>query len=189
MFSKMTHQNTLLTESTMLLIVDVQEGFRDAIGNFSVIAANIARAVAGFQLLGLPIMVTEQYPKGLGPTAEEIRYSLPDEFEIIEKITFSSFGSADVRMQLEKLDRKQVVLCGIETHVCVNQTAHDLLANGYGVHLLTDCVGSRFEQDKAAGLAKMGVSGVVPSSVEMSFFELMVDARHEKFKEIQALIK
>ena len=185
----MTHENTLRTENTLLLIVDVQEGFRDAIGNFSVIAANIARAVAGFQLLGLPIIVTEQYPKGLGPTAEEIRYSLPDEFDVIEKITFSSFGSADVRVQLEKLGKKQIVLCGIETHVCVNQTAHDLLSNGYTVHLLTDCVGSRFEHDKAAGLAKMSFSGVVPSSIEMAFFELMVDAKHEKFKEIQALIK
>jgi len=185
----MNHKHTLRIEDTMLLIVDVQEGFRDAMGNFPVLAANIARAVAGAQLLGVPIFVTEQYPKGLGPTAEEIRYSLPDDLEPIEKLEFSSFGSADFRQRLEKLGTKQVILCGIETHICVNQTAHDPIANGYHVHLLTDCVGSRFDHDKAAGLAKMNAAGVIPSSVELAMFELMVNARHEKFKEMQALVK
>lgn len=185
----MIHNHTLRIEDAALLIVDVQEAFRDAIGNFAVIAANIARAATGAQLLGLPIIVTEQYPKGLGPTAEEIRYSLPEHLEAIEKSAFSAFGSADFRQRLESLSRKQVLLCGIETHICVNQTAHDLIANGYDVHLLTDCVGSRFDHDKAAGLAKMNAAGVVPSSVELALFELMVDSRHEKFKEMQALVK
>ena len=185
----MIHQHTLRAEEAVLLIVDVQEAFRDAIGNFSVIAANIARAAAGFQLLDLPIVVTEQYPKGLGPTAEEIRYSLPDDLEPIEKSAFSAFGSAAFRQRVESLNRKQIVLCGIETHICVNQTALDLVANGYDVHLLTDCVGSRFEHDKAAGLEKMNAAGVVPSSVELALFEMMVDSKHEKFKELQALVK
>lgn len=185
----MPHQNTLKLGNTVLLVVDVQEAFRDPIGNFAVIASNIARAVSGFEILGLPITLTEQYPKGLGPTAEEIRFSLPDEFEPIEKMTFSAFGSADVRIRLESSGAKQVLLCGVETHVCINQTAHDLLAAGYDVHLLTDCVGSRFDHDKLAGLEKMRSAGVVSSSVEMALFELMGDASHEKFKEIQALIK
>lgn len=185
----MPHQNTLQSENTVLLIVDVQEAFRDPIGNFAVIAANIARAVRGFDILGLSIIVTEQYPKGLGPTAEEIRFSLPDEFEPFEKMTFSAFGSPDVRIKLEGTGAKQIVLCGVETHVCINQSAHDFVAAGYDVHLLTDCVGSRFESDKIAGLEKMRSSGVITSSVEMALFELMGDAGHEKFKEIQALIK
>lgn len=185
----MSHENTLSSENSVLLIVDVQEAFRDAIGNFSTIASNIARAVSGFDMLGLPVIVTEQYPKGLGPTAEEIRFSLADKFEPIEKTAFSAFGSADVRIKLEDLGAKQIVLCGVETHVCVNQTAHDLLANEYHVHLLTDCVGSRFDYDKAAGLEKMRSSGVVVSSVEMALFEIMRDSKHEKFKEVQALIK
>lgn len=177
------------SEDVILLVVDVQEAFRDPIGNFAVVASNIARAVSGFNILGLPIVLTEQYPKGLGPTAEEIRFSLPEDFEPIEKMTFSAFGSADVRIKLEDAGAKQVVLCGVETHVCINQTAHDLIAAGYDVHLLTDCVGSRFDHDKAAGLEKMKAAGVVPSSVEMALFELMGNAGHEKFKEIQALIK
>ena len=185
----MAHENTLSDEGSVLLIVDMQEAFRDAIGNFATIAANIARAASGFAMLGRPVIVTEQYPKGLGPTAEEIRYSLPDGLEPIEKTAFSAFGAADVRIDLENLGAKQIVLCGIETHVCVNQSAHDLLKNGYAVHLLSDCVGSRFEHDKLAGLEKMRSSGVVFSSVEMALFELMRDAKHEKFKEVQALIK
>lgn len=176
-------------EACVLLVVDVQEAFRDAIGNFATIASNIARAVSGFEMLGLPVLVTEQYPKGLGPTAEEIRFSLADNFDPIEKTAFSAFGAAEVRIRLEQVGAKQIVLCGVETHVCVNQTAHDLLKNGYFVHLLTDCVGSRFDHDKAAGLEKMQSSGVVFSSVEMALFEIMADANHEKFKEIQALIK
>ncbi|MEK7855337.1 MAG: isochorismatase family protein [Acidobacteriota bacterium] len=185
----MPHPNTLENGNTVLLIVDVQEAFRDPIGNFAIIASNIARAATGFGMLRVPVIVTEQYPKGLGPTAEEIRFSLPEEFHAFEKTTFSAFGSADVRIKLEHLGTKQVVLCGVETHVCVNQTAHELMHAGYEVHLLTDCVGSRFDHDKEAGLAKMKASGVIPSSVELALFELLGDAGHEKFKEIQAVIK
>ncbi len=185
----MPNENTLSNENAVLLIVDVQEAFRDVIGNFAVIASNIARAAQGFSIMDVPIIVTEQYPKGLGPTAEEIRYSLAKGFEPIEKTAFSAFGAAETRIKLESLERSQIVLCGIETHICVNQTAHDLLQNGYQVHLLTDCVGSRFEHDKAAGLEKMRGSGVAASSIEMALFEMMGDARHGKFKEIQQLIK
>ncbi|MGD9562568.1 MAG: hydrolase [Pyrinomonadaceae bacterium] len=185
----MYHENTLSNEDSVLLIVDVQEAFRDAIGNFAMIASNIARAASGFDLLGLPVIVTEQYPKGLGPTAEEIKVSLAEKFEPIEKTAFSAFGSADVRIKLEELAQRQIVLCGIETHVCVNQTAHDLLANGYAVHLLSDCVGSRYEHDRLAGLEKMRSSGAVTSSVEMALFEIMRDSKHAKFRQVQALIK
>ena len=184
----MPHENTI-SDNCVLLIVDVQEAFRDVIGNFSQVATGIARVAAGFQMLGLPVIVTEQYPKGLGPTAEEIRYSLPDAPEPFEKSEFSAFGSAEVRIKLENLGARQVLLCGVETHVCVNQTAHDLIHSGYAVHLLRDCVGSRFNHDKKAGLAKMRAAGVIPSSVELALFEIMRDSKHEKFKEIQALIK
>jgi nicotinamidase-related amidase len=184
----MPHEN-ILDDGAVLLIVDVQEAFRDVVGNFSVIASNISRAATGFEMLGLPVLMTEQYPKGLGPTAEEIRFALADRVEPIEKTEFSSFGSAEVRIRLEGFSARQIVLCGLETHVCVNQTAHDLIHAGYSVHLLSDCVGSRFEHDKLAGLEKMKTSGVITSSVEMALFELMRDAKHEKFKEIQALIK
>lgn len=171
------------------MVVDLQEAFRDPIGGFPTIASRTAAAVAGFGLLGVPVIVTEQYPQGLGPTAEEIRFSLPEGYVPIEKSSFSAFSAVGVREKLESLHTVDVVLCGIETHVCVNQTALELVDAGYGVHLLTDCVGSRFEHDKLAGLQRMAAAGVVSSSVEMALFELMRASNHANFKEVQALIK
>lgn len=183
------HNNTLDIDNCVLVVVDVQEAFRKAIPDFGEVVARIAIAVRGFQILGRPILATEQYPKGLGRTVEELLFALPDDATIIEKSTFSSYGDEGFVTELEKFESKQVVLCGIEAHVCVNQTAHDLLEAGYQVHLLTDCVTSRYEHDEEAGIRKILSSGAVSSSMEMALFEMMRDSRHEKFKEIQALIK
>ncbi len=185
----MPHSNQLDIQKSALVVVDIQEAFRSAVPDFAVIVSRASVAVRGFQILDVPVFVTEQYPKGLGHTAEEIQMVLPDDFQIIEKTAFSSCGAEPFTQNLKKLGIEQVVLCGLETHVCVNQTAHDLLTAGYQVHLLTDCVCSRFEHDKVAGLAKMRSSGVISSSIEMALFELMRDAKHEKFKEIQSLIR
>ena len=183
----MAHPRILESAKTTLVVIDVQEAFRSVIGDFALIASRIPLAVRGFAALDLPIVVTEQYPKGLGRTAEEIGLSLPDGNEPVEKNTFSSCGASAF---MEKLSgAEQIVVCGLETHVCVNQTVHDLLDRGFQVHVLTDCVGSRFEHDKQAGLAKMTASGAVPSSVEMALFELMRGSTHEKFKEVQSIIK
>lgn len=172
-------------DDCIFVIVDVQEAFRSAIPDFALIASRIALAGRAFSVLDVPISVTEQYPKGLGRTAEEIVLSLPDGTEYIEKSTFSALGS---EVFAEKL-KSQVILCGVETHVCVMQTALDLIEQGIDVHLLTDCVASRFEHDKQAGLARMASARVVSSSIEMALFEMMKDSKHEKFKEIQSLIK
>ncbi len=185
----MTHRNVLKKEKTVLIAIDMQEAFRQTIGEFGVIAARIARAISGFQILGAPVIVTEQYPKGLGRTATEILSVLPEDFEIIEKTAFSSCGAKYFLDRLEALGAKQIVLCGIEAHICVNQTAHDLLEKGFEVHLLQDSVGARFEYNRLAALRKMEMNGVVPSSVEMALFELMRDSKNEHFKEIQKLIK
>ena len=173
----------------VLVVIDVQEAFRNEIPEFANIVMRISTVVNGFQILGVSILVTEQYPKGLGRTAEEIALSLPDDTERFEKTAFTACGSEAFNKRLDELDVSQVVLCGVETHVCVSQTAHDLLDAGFEVHVLTDCVASRFESDREAGLSKMYGSGADPSSVEMALFELMRDSSHEKFKEIQALIK
>ncbi len=183
------HPKILDKTKTALVVIDMQEAFRASIGEFSVIAARIATAVSGFQVLEVPVIVTEQYPKGLGRTAAEILAALPAQFEVIEKTAFSSCGAQAFLDKLEETSAKQIVVCGIETHICVNQTAHDLLQKGFEVHVLQDCVASRFEYNKFAGLRKMQMNGVVPSSIEMSLFELMRDSRHEQFKAIQKLIK
>ncbi len=183
-FRKMLNFN-----QTALVIVDVQEAFRSAISDFPQIAARCALAVRGFQILGLPVIVTEQYPKGLGRTAEEILFSLAPEFEFDEKTRFSSCGSTAFLEKLQHHGTKQVLLAGLETHICVNQTAHDLIEKGCEVHLLQDCVASRFAVDKQTALQKLQMHGVIPATVEMALFELMRDSKHEKFKEIQSLIK
>lgn len=185
----MPHPKILDISKTALVVVDVQEAFRSVIGDFALIVSRIAMAVRGFRILEVPVIVTEQYPKGLGRTAEEILLTLPDDFEFVEKTAFSSCGANAFTNQLKEMNSRQIVLCGFEAHVCVNQTAHDLLDQGFDVHLLTDCIGSRYEHDKEAGLRKMRSSGTVESSFEMALFELMRDSKHEKFKELQALIK
>lgn len=183
------HPKILDSSKTVLVVIDVQEAFRSVVNDFALIASNIAIAVRGFQILDVPVIVTEQYPKGLGRTAEEILLAFTDEPEVIEKTAFSACGEIEFVEKLRSLNASQIVLCGVETHVCVSQTAHDLLDLGFKVHLLEDSISSRYEHDKKAGLAKMYSSGVVPSSFEMALFELMRDSGHEKFKEIQALIK
>ena len=184
-----SHPNLLDASKAALLVIDIQEGFRNIIPDFAVLASRASTAVTGFQMLGLPVLVTEQYPKGLGRTAEEIQLALPDGFEVYEKTAFSSCGASQLVEKLESLKVEQVIICGLETHVCVNQTAHDLLERGFAVHILCDCVSSRFEYNRLAGLAKMSRSGVVESSIEMAFFELMGDAKHDRFMQVQALIK
>lgn len=185
----MSHKNILRTDDTLLLVVDFQEAFRSSITDFSVIGSRIATAVTGCGLLGVPVFVTEQYPKGLGPTAEEVSMSLSDDTPIFEKTRFSAFGAEGLADRLTELGKTNILLCGLETHICINQTAHDLLENAYTVYLLTDCIGSRFDTDRQTGIAKMARSGVVTSTVEMMLFEMMLDAKHPHFKEIQQLIK
>jgi len=125
----MQHQNTLALTQSALTVIDMQEAFRTKIPDFAEVTARIATMVTAAKLLNLPIIVTEQYPKGLGHTAQEILDALPDSIEIIEKTTFSSCGVTPFRSQLNELGAKQILVCGIEAHICVNQTVHDLLAN------------------------------------------------------------
>jgi nicotinamidase-related amidase len=185
----MRHENTLDAAETALVIIDMQEAFRTSISDFAETAVRVALMAHAAQLLRVPIVVTEQYPKGLGRTAGEIRAVLPDALEPIEKTAFSSCGADEFVAALEHARARQVLVCGIEAHVCVNQTTHDLLARGYKVHLLTECITARSAHNRQAGLAKMQQSGALPSSIEMSLFELMRDAAHEQFKAVQKLIK
>jgi nicotinamidase-related amidase len=185
----MLHQNILESGRSALVIIDMQDAFRMKIADFTEVAARIAVMVQAARLLDLPILVTEQYPKGLGHTAQEILSALPDSVQIIEKTTFSSCGVEHFQSQLERASPRHVLVCGIEAHICVNQTAHDLLARGFKVHLLNDCITSRDPGNKQTALEKMQMSGAIPSSMEMALFELMRDARHEQFRAIQGLIK
>jgi len=185
----MQHPNILELSRSALLIIDVQEAFRTSIKNFEKLAARIAIATQGAQLLNLPIIVTEQYPKGLGHTAAEITEVLPVGTHVLEKTSFSSCGAQQFFPKLQEHETKHVIVAGMEAHICVNQTVHDLLAAGLHVHLLTDCITSRRKSDRKTGLMKMQASGAILSSVEMALFELIRDSRHEQFKAVQGLIK
>ena len=185
----MLHENTLDAARAALVVIDMQESFRAVMPDFGEVAERIAVAVRGAHLLNVPVVVTEQYPTGLGRTAAEIAAALAPGSEPIEKTAFSSCGAQEFVARLERAGAQQILVCGIEAHICVNQTTHDLLARGLQVHLLTDCITSRAPRDREAGLSKMRRSGALPSAVELALFELLRDARHEQFKAVQKLIK
>jgi nicotinamidase-related amidase len=170
-----------------LTVIDVQEAFRPAVLDFDRVAANVAVLVQGARVLGLPVVVTEQYPKGLGQTVPEVACYLED-VQRLEKTSFSAVAADGFPEALEDV-RDQVLLCGIEAHVCVNQTAEDLLAAGREVHVAGDAVTSRTGENRALGLHKMEHSGAVLTSVETALFELLREAGTPEFKEIQRLIK
>lgn len=185
----MQHRNTLDLQHAALVIIDMQEAFRSKISDFAETSARIALVAHAAQLLKLPIIITEQYPRGLGHTAGEIRAVLPSRLEAIEKTAFSACGAQTFLNELERTRARQIIVCGIEAHICVSQTTHDLLSRGLSVHLLTDCITARAANNKQIALAKMQMSGAIPSSTEMALFELIRDAKHEQFKAIQNLIK
>ena len=185
----MAHENILSLEDAALLVIDMQEAFRNKISDFSETAARIALVSHAVQLLDVPIIVTEQYSKGLGETANEIRAVLPPTAKTIEKTAFSSCGAQSFESELIELRALNIMVCGIEAHICVNQTVHDLLAGGYRVHFLTDCITARTQQNKDVAFMKMQQSGALPTTIEMALFELLRDATHAQFKTIQNLIK
>lgn len=182
------HPNVLEAQTACLLVVDVQERFRQVMGGFDALVQGCVRLTRAFNILGLPVVVTEQYPKGLGHTVDELREVLGN-VEAIEKSTFSSCGCAEVPERIAELGARQILLCGIEAHVCVNQTVHDLLHRELSVHLAVDAVASRKTSDRDVALRKMEGAGAILTSVEMAAFELLVDSKHPRFKEVQALFK
>jgi nicotinamidase-related amidase len=171
-------------ERAALLVIDVQEGFRKAMPGFDQIAAATATMVRGAEAIGLPVVVTEQYPKGLGATIEEVARYLPEGTQPIDKTVFSAAAAEGFDLG----DRDQAIICGIETHVCVNQTVLDLLDRGIEVHVVSDAVGSRSEANRKLGLGKAERSGAWLSSVETALFELLGDADSDQFKSVQSLV-
>ena len=171
------------------MVVDIQERFRSVVADASTLIGVSVRLVRTCRALEIPIIVTEQYPKGLGATVEELRDALGADTAAYEKTCFSSCGSDDVSARLVELRAKQVLVCGIEAHVCVSQTVHDLLQRGLSVHVAVDGVTSRKAHDREVALARMERAGAVLTTSEAAAFELLEDARHPKFKEVQALYK
>jgi nicotinamidase-related amidase len=170
-------------ERAALVVIDVQEAFRQAVGEFDTVARNAGVLVQGARELGLPVVVTEQYPRGLGETVPEVAEHL-DGVERHAKTVFSAARAQG----FDLAGREQALVCGIEAHVCVEQTVQDLLDRGIEVHVAADAVSSRTALNRRLGLEKMERSGAWVTSTEMALFELLGEAGTPEFKAIQKLV-
>ncbi len=178
----------LKLDDTALVVIDVQGKLAQLTHNRTELFKNLRLMIQGAQVLRIPILWTEQYPKGLGPTVAEVSELLPA-IQPIGKNAFSCCGERAFMATLEPLGRRQILLTGIETHVCVHQTAMDLLEAGYEVQVIADAVSSRTAENRHIGLEKMRDAGVVITSTETALFELIKVAEGPQFKQISKLVK
>ncbi|MEN8126862.1 MAG: hydrolase [Planctomycetota bacterium] len=178
----------LTAENTCLVIVDIQEKLLGVMANPEQVVKNTAVLIQIAKALDIPIFWCQQVPKALGPTVEELT-SLLDGVEPIDKSTFSCCREEAFMKKIDGLEPQTAILCGIESHVCVFQTAMDLIQHGLYVQVVSDATSSRTEENKAIGINRMAKEGAVITSTEMLLFELLRDAKHPKFRELAKLIK
>lgn len=170
---------------TGLLVIDVQTKLMDKMAQREAVVANVARLIEGARILGILVQATEQYPKGIGPTVPELAERLPPR---PEKLTFSCCGLPVVSEQFCARSVQKILLAGIETHVCVQQTALDLLAQGFRVYVAADAVASRKELDRELSLRRLERAGVVLTTTEAALFEWTERAGTPEFKQISRLV-
>lgn len=178
----------LSQEDSVLMVIDMQGNLYESMQEKQFLLDNVRKLIRGVQVFGIPVIVTEQIPEKLGPTIEPVTSLLPDAPRVA-KSDFSCCGEEKIMKSLKAVERRQVLLCGIETHVCVYQTAVDLLGFGYDVHLVADAVSSRTALNREIGIEKMRDEGARLASTEMVLFELIRTADDPKFKEIFRIVK
>jgi nicotinamidase-related amidase len=178
----------LLSGNTLLVLVDVQERLYPVMYDKMRLLENTLKLVQGAVALGVPLIVTEQYPRGLGTTLPELKSLIPD-FEPLEKMSFSCCGETVFSDSLSAGGRRQVLVAGIEAHVCVYQTSIDLLNAGYEVSLVTDCVSSRTVENRDVAIRRLEQAGVLLTSTEMALFELLGKAGGDTFKALSKIVK
>lgn len=171
-----------------LLVIDIQEKLLPTMADPDRVVAKSTMLMTAAARLDVPVLVSEQYPKGLGPTVKPLA-ELEGAREICEKMTFSCVGDAGWAAELESIGRRQVVVCGIEAHVCVLQTAIDLLERGFDVHVVADAVDSRFAENHRLALERMRDSGAEIVTTEMVLFEWLERAGTPEFKDVSKLVK
>ena len=185
-------QNHLcVAAESQVVIVDIQTrlaGAMQADDRLRVIR-NTGILIQAAGILNVPLIASEQYPKGLGPTEEDVAWHFPENLEAVEKSCFACTGEPAFAEALNRHGRRQVILAGMETHVCVLQTAMELKADGYAVFVANDAVCSRKESHHRNALERLREAGVVVTNIESVLFEWVRDARHEQFKAVSALIK
>ncbi len=178
---------TINSNDSVLLIIDVQEKLVNMLGSTDVKEAAV-KISSACGILGVPAVITEQYPKGLGSTIVEIKDALPNA-KYFEKTNFSALKENGFLDILSQFSKKQVILFGIESHICVLQTAFDLLNKGYEVFVVKNACGSRNEDNKDVAMKRLLHAGVQIVSTEMVLFELLEGSKNPCFKEVQSLIK
>ena len=182
-----THSPLLRADDAILIVVDMQEPFLRNLFERERVIRNVCILLDGAKILGVPVLATTQYAERMGGVLPEVQERL-GEAPVLDKMTFSCWDET-FRQEIERRGRRQVILCGAESHICVSQTAHDLLAAGYQVHLVEEAVSSRSESNALLGFAKMRQSGVVPASLESALYEMLGRAGIPAFREILKLIK
>jgi nicotinamidase-related amidase len=184
----MRHPNLLRKDDALLVIVDIQTRLLNVMFNKEELVLNCRKLIQACKLLEVSMVMTEQYPQGMGPTDPQILDILPDK-GAIEKLSFSCCGVSDFNQKLAGFGKKQIVVIGIEAHVCVLQTVHDLIHHGYFVYVPYDAVSSRKDNNYRNALERMSHAGAVVGSVESAIFELLEKAGTPIFKEVSSLVK
>ncbi len=186
-----THPNILKVENSLLLVIDIQKKLVSTLQKKDAeqMLTNSTRLLVAAEILDIPIVVTEQYPKGLGPTDPQITNQLADNVPIIDKTGFSCCSASDFIGLLNNKTRKQIIIIGLEAHVCVLQTALELLANDYQVYIVEDALCSRNTSHKFYAIQRMQQQGATISCYESVLFEWLKNSRHLDFKAISKLIR
>lgn len=186
---EMKNKYWLQQEQAVLVVIDVQEKLVPAMDEriCGQVVSHINMLLDGFQMLNLPVIATEQYPRGLGHTIEELSAATAQ--QCVEKVAFSCVGEPNFITALEKTGARQVVLVGMEAHVCVYQTLIDLLDRGYGVHLVRDAICSRFKSDYQTVISMAPQLGAVLTTTEMALFQLVGVAGTDAFKVVSKLAR
>jgi len=178
-----------VAEDTLALVIDFQEKLMPVIDNRKQLIHNNEILIKGLQALNIPMVVTQQYTKGIGMTVSDITELYGESFEYYEKISFSCIEDETIATKIEESGKKNIIVCGIEAHICVLQTIIDLIAKGYNVILVENCVGSRKESDRQVGIKRAIAEGAIPATYESILFELTRVAKTEVFKQISKLIR
>ncbi|HAP19912.1 hydrolase [Frisingicoccus caecimuris] len=176
-------------ENTAAIIVDVQEKLMPAMFNQEEVEKNVNRLVAGLKLLEVPMIVTQQYTKGIGMTIPSVIETFGDDFSYMEKTSFGVYGEAPIKEAIDGLGKKNIIVCGTETHVCVLQTCIQLKEAGYQPILVTDAAGSRHAEDRKFGIKRAIQEGVIVTTYEALLFELMGGSTCPVFRQISKIVK
>lgn len=178
----------ILREDSIGLVIDIQERLVPAMNNEKKLVSNISKFILGLKELSLPLIFTQQYSKGLGSTISQIS-DLVDNFSFIEKTSFSCCDEPSFIEQLNVFNPKNVIICGIESHVCVLQTAVDLKMKGLNPIVVFDCVSSRKRESIKLAKTRLIQEGILVTSIESILFEITRDAKDQAFKKISAIVK